>query len=185
MRYSTAKTAMWCFIGSEAVFFLLLIFAYVYFQSAVSAGPTASNSLDPPVTLIYTVCLLASSGALIMAERQLAASRTRAFQSWLGATILLGAVFLFGQSREYMKLIAARVVPARNVFAASFFTLTGFHGFHVLCGLIALAVMLGIALRSPMTSADHNGLAGIALYWHFVDVVWIVIFSIVYLSVWL
>lgn len=176
---------MAAFIASEAVFFVFLIFAYVYYRGAISSGPDAAKNLDPPVTLIYTICLVASSGTLWFAERRLRARHTGAFRAWLGATVVLGAVFIFGQSREYTRLITESVVPERNLFAATFFTLTGFHGFHVLCGLIALLATLGIAFRSDFGAKDETGLGAVSMYWHFVDVVWIVIFSIVYLSVWL
>jgi heme/copper-type cytochrome/quinol oxidase subunit 3 len=135
--------------------------------------------------LIFTICLLASSGTMWLAERRLARARHKSFRLWLGATILLGAVFIFGQSLEYAELIAKSVTPARNLFAATFFTLTGFHGLHVLCGLIALASLLFLAFGRSFGQKQISGLGAISIYWHFVDAVWIVIFSLVYLKVWL
>lgn len=184
MNTDKSKLCMGLFLASESVFFILLILAYVYYRGAISSGPNASNSLDPPVTLIYTLCLIASSGTLWIAERGLGKRRIGAFRIWLGVTVLLGAVFLFGQGREYAKLLAHNVTMGRNIFAATFFTLTGFHGLHVLVGVAALATLLGIAVSSSFGERETSAMGAIALYWHFVDVVWIVIFSIVYLTVW-
>lgn len=183
-RFDTAKLAMSVFIASEVVFFAFLIAAYVYYYGAVVHGPSAGNSLNPPRTLIFTVCLLASSGTLWLAERRRAAGR-KGFRLWLGATILLGAVFIFGQALEYTGLIEKRVTPERNLFGATFFTLTGFHGLHVLCGLIALSVLLALAFVRDFGQRQISGLGAVSMYWHFVDAVWIVIFSLVYLTVWI
>lgn len=184
-RFDTAKLAMSVFIASEAVFFAFLIAAYVYYYGAVVQGPRASNSLDPPRTLIFTVCLLSSSATLWRAERHLAAAHNRAFRLWLGATILLGALFIFGQALEYTGLIAKSITPARNLFGATFFTLTGFHGLHVLCGLISLSVVLVLAFMRSFGPREISGLGAVSMYWHFVDAVWIVIFSLVYVTVWI
>src|SRR5512133_3444713 len=175
---------MWVFIASEAVFFAFLIAAYVCYCGAAVHGPTASNSLNPPRTLLFTICLLASSGTLWLAERRGAGDR-KGFRLWLGATILLGATFIFGQVMEYAGLIAKSITPERNLFGATFFTLTGFHGLHVLCGVIALAILLVLTFRPGFGTREGSGVAAVAMYWHFVDAVWIVIFSLVYLAVWL
>lgn len=184
-RFDTAKLAMSIFIVSEAVFFAFLIAAYLYYYGAVVHGPSARNSLDPPRTLIFTICLLASSGTLWLAERRLSAARKREFRMWLGATIVLGAAFIFGQAMEYLGLITKSITPARNLFGATFFTLTGFHGLHVLCGLISLSVLFVLTFLRGFGQKEFSGVGAISMYWHFVDAVWIVIFSLVYLSVWL
>jgi heme/copper-type cytochrome/quinol oxidase subunit 3 len=183
-RFDTAKVAMAVFIASEAVFFAFLIAAYIYYYGAVVHGPNASNSLNPSRTMIFTLCLLASSGTLWLAERRLAAAHKREFRLWLGATILLGAAFIFGQAMEYTGLIRKSVTPERNLFGAAFFTLTGFHGLHVLCGLISLSVLLVLAFRRGLGEREVSGLGAVSMYWHFVDAVWIVIFSLVYVTVW-
>lgn len=184
-RFDTAQLAVGMFLASEAVFFALLIGAYVYYYATAATGPAASHNLDPPRTLIFTICLSASSGTMWIAERRLAAGHANGFRRWLGVTIALGAVFLCGQGMEYAGLIARQVTPARDLFGATFFTLTGFHGFHVLCGLIALSVLLLVASRRGFGERAASGVGAVALYWHFVDAVWIVIFSLVYLTVWL
>jgi heme/copper-type cytochrome/quinol oxidase subunit 3 len=184
-RFETARLAMLVFIASEAVFFAFLIAAYIYYSGATVHGPRAGNSLDPPRTFLYTLCLLASSGTLWVAERRLTAGRRSGFHIWLGITVLLGAVFLVGQGFEYAGLISQRITPARNLFGATFFTLTGFHGLHVLCGLIALSVLLLLSSLNRFGDKAVSGVGAISLYWHFVDAVWILIFSLVYLAVWL
>lgn len=184
-RLDTPRLAVAAFVLSEAVFFGFLIAAYVYFYAASMHGPNARTSLDPPRTLLFSICLFASSGTLWMAERRLAAGIRSGYRRWLGATVALGAIFLVGQGLEYAGLISRSITPERNLFAAIFFTLTGFHGFHVLCGLIALAVLLVLGFRDSFGDREISGAGAVAVYWHFVDAVWIVIFSLVYLTVWL
>ncbi len=184
-RFDTARLATAVFILSEAVFFGFLIAAYLYYMPATVHGPRASNSLDPPRTLIFTICLLSSSGAVWLAERSALRGSNGGYRAWMSAAILLGAAFLLGQGMEYAGLIAKSLTPQRNLFGATFFTLTGFHGFHVFCGLVALAVMLALGMRAPLSARARDGLGAVALYWHFVDAIWIVIFSLVYLTVWI
>lgn len=183
-RFETAELAMVVFIASEAVFFAFLIAAYIYYSGATVRGPQAGNSLDPSRTLLFTICLLASSGTLWLAERRLAAGSRNGFKAWLGVTVVLGSVFLAGQAFEYSGLISKNITPARNLFAATFFTLTGFHGFHVFCGLIALSVLLLLASMDKFGEKAVSGVGAISIYWHFVDAVWVLIFSLVYLAVW-
>jgi len=174
------RFAMLLFLLSETAFFAFLIIAYVYFHNAVTSGPDAANSLDPWKSGIYTVFLLTSSFTVWRAEKCYSRGRRGAFLKWLLVTILLGAVFLFGQGREYLHLYRGNVTVNRNVFGTAFFTLTGFHGLHVLLGLIALAVLFGLALADSRCS-QSSAVRTIATYWHFVDWVWVVIFSVVYL----
>ena len=111
---------------------------------------------------------------------KLCRGQVSAFRSWLGATIILGAIFMFGQGREYLGLYHENVTVSRNVFGSSFFTLTGFHGLHVILGLIALLIFLAWPF-SDSQRPQESAVRTIALYWHFVDWVWVVIFSVVYL----
>ncbi len=170
------------FLASEAAFFGFLILAYIYYRNAISSGPTAKSSLDPSVTAIYTVLLIASSGTVWIAQNKLKANRRSDFRGWLLVTVALGAIFLVGQGLEYARLLRHDVTISRNLFGSSFFTLTGFHGLHVLIGLAMLTTMLGMAWFSSIGSKEWIAFESIALYWHFVDVVWIVIFSIIYLG---
>ncbi len=169
------------FILSEGFFFLMLIAAYVFYNVTLHSGPTAANSLDRAKAGIYTACLLASSLTLWIAEKRLAKGARGGFHFWLGATIVLGLVFIIGQGREYMGLLQRGISIGTNLFASTFFTLTGFHGLHVCIGLIALLSLLGIAFAKEFQARYLHTVPVIALYWHFVDAVWIVVFSTIYL----
>lgn len=174
------RFAMVLFLISEGAFFVFLIVAYVYFHGSDKTGPNAMNSLHPFTTGVFTLALLGSSFTMWRAEKSYESGRMGHFRSWLGATIALGAIFMFGQGREYAQLYRANVTVSRNLFGSSFFTLTGFHGLHVILGIIALSVLLGLALKdSPHPKA--SAVRTLALYWHFVDWVWVVIFAVVYL----
>jgi len=174
------RFAMLLFLLSEAAFFAFLIIAYLYSYQAVRVGPDAADSLDPMKAGIYTVFLLASSFSVWRAENCYRRGRKGAFLSWLLGTILLGTIFLVGQAREYTHLYRANVTVSRNIFGTAFFTLTGFHGLHVLLGLIALTILFALAAADPM-SRQSSAVRTIATYWHFVDWLWVIIFSVVYL----
>jgi heme/copper-type cytochrome/quinol oxidase subunit 3 len=175
------KLAMLLFLLSEGTFFAFLIIAYVYYHAVSDTGVTAAKVLDPLKTGIYTIFLLSSSFTVWRAEKGLRRGSQRAFKGWLLVTIVLGAVFLFGQGSEYLHLYGQDVTISRDIFGTSFFTLTGFHGLHVLLGLIALAVIFVLALQGEFAQQHSSAVETVALYWHFVDWVWVVIFSVIYL----
>ncbi|HZL20496.1 MAG TPA: cytochrome c oxidase subunit I [Polyangia bacterium] len=170
--------AVWTFIASEGTFFVMLVLAYVAFNVSTTAS---SAALDVKTTGIYTGCLLASSLTLYLSERQLAKGHTKTFRAWLIATLALGAVFLCGQANEYRRLFHTGLTVNSSLFASTFFTLTGFHGLHVTVGLLALGALIIVAFvdgaRRRFTRAFH----AVGLYWHFVDAVWVVVFTVVYL----
>jgi heme/copper-type cytochrome/quinol oxidase subunit 3 len=166
---------MLLFLASEAVFFIFLIIGYIYLHS--TDVQRASAALDPRVTGAYTIALLASSATIWLAGR---GARVR--RGWLVATIVLGAVFLVGQSREYWRLLHDDVTVSRNLFGTLFYTLTGIHGLHVAIGVVMMLVLAGVVWRSTKVAVDRVALESVSLYWHLVDVVWIVIFSVVYLG---
>ena len=175
------KLGVLCFIGSEVFFFAVLIIAYLYYTPWTGDGPNAANSLDPVAAGIFTALLLASSLTLWRAEQSAARGRTGALRIWLLVTVILGAAFLAGQGREYLGLLGQGVTIDRSLFGTTFFTLTGFHGLHVLSGLIALLILLGLVFAGRLAGPRAVGLQAVGWYWHFVDAVWIVIFGIVYL----
>ncbi|MGH9396869.1 MAG: cytochrome c oxidase subunit 3 [Terriglobia bacterium] len=175
------KLAMILFLISEGTFFVFLIIAYVYFHVTAQTGPSAASSLDPLKAGIYTVFLLVSSFTAWRAEKNLHRGRHSGFRNWLVVTIVLGAIFLFGQGREYFHLYHDHVTMSTNIFGTTFFTLTGFHGLHVLLGLIALCVLLGLTLAGEFKTSSSSAVETITIYWHFVDWVWVVIFSVIYL----
>jgi heme/copper-type cytochrome/quinol oxidase subunit 3 len=177
-RLAAAKVAVLAFIGSEAAFFVLLIIAYVFYTALSRGGPSPGASLDRLRTGLFTVLLLSSSGTLYLAEKDHGALRHRRSHMWLAATIALGLAFLAGQVAEYGRMFQSGIRVGTNLFATTFFTLTGFHGLHVLGGLVALSILLALAVRGQLRT---TGLRAVGYYWHFVDVVWIVVFSVVYL----
>jgi heme/copper-type cytochrome/quinol oxidase subunit 3 len=175
------KMGMLTFVASEAVFFALLIAAYIFYHRRGDEGPTAASSLDLVKTSIFTVALLSSSVTMHFAVHSAKAKKSRSVGVWLFATIVLGAVFLIGQGTEYLGLIREHVTISRNLFGTTFFTLTGFHGFHVAIGLVMLLILLGLAMNPRGLHPDSPAVEVISIYWHFVDVVWIAVFSVVYL----
>jgi cytochrome c oxidase subunit 1/cytochrome c oxidase subunit I+III len=175
------RVGMVSFLISEGAFFVMLILAYLYYNNHLMDGPTPAGTLNPQRTGLYTLGLLASSLTIWLAEKQLRAGKHSAFRWLLALTILLGAVFIFGQGREYLHVFRAGVMVNSNLFATTFFTLTGFHGLHVCVGLIALLIVMGLALAGDFKEGRIEAVQCIGLYWHFVDAVWLVVFSVVYL----
>ena len=160
------------FIASESVFFLAIVLAYVAYRDAGLA--TARAALDVGRTAIFSVALFASSGTMLLAAR-------RRSGLWLGATMVLGAIFLLGQGAEYARLLREGIGPGSALFGTTFFTVTGLHGLHVLAGLVALAALFAANLRRAR-GVHPVAWEAVGLYWHFVDAVWVVVFSVVYLG---
>ncbi|MGI9148234.1 MAG: cytochrome c oxidase subunit I [Chloroflexota bacterium] len=187
-RRSPADSTQWrppivglaAFIFSEITFFGALIVAFLEYRTR-SPGPSP-HDLDVPRTLAFSLFLFASSGTVYLAERRLARDDQRGFLTWWLVSIGLGAVFLTGQVMEYARLSADGITIGSNLFTLAFYTLTGFHGLHVLVGLIALSA-IGLLARSGDFRGGRRQVAvdAVSLYWHFVDGVWVVIFSLVYL----
>lgn len=168
------------FIASESIFFIMLILAYINFHKSVIDGPTAATTLDPYKTGIFSIFLLSSSLTIWLADRSLKERNHFMMKTWLLVTILLGAVFIFGQGLEWKGLIENNVTISTNVFGSTFFTLTGFHGFHVIVGLIMLSTLLGLAIAGDFEGPRSDAVSCISLYWHFVDGVWIVVYTVIY-----
>ncbi len=164
--------AMALFIASESVFFLAVIAAYVVYRSEGIA--LAKQHLDLGRTAVFSLLLFASSATMTMAVR-------RRDRRWLAVTAGLGAVFLAGQASEYLRLLDAGIRPGVTLFGTTFFTLTGLHGVHVLVGLGLLGGLFAAAAARP-ARVGPVAWEAIALYWHFVDAVWVVVFSLVYLG---
>jgi cytochrome c oxidase subunit I len=169
------------FILSEAFFFVMLIAAFVYYTVQQDAGPLASSALDRWKTGLFSVFLFSSSFTLWRAEVALHAQRHTRFAAWWAATILLGVVFICGQGNEYLNLFHKGIAINSSLFATSFFTLTGFHGLHVCIGLLALLIVLGLGWAGDFTQGRTEAVRTVGLYWHFVDVVWVFVFTTVYL----
>jgi heme/copper-type cytochrome/quinol oxidase subunit 3 len=175
------RLAMLLFIASEAVFFLLLIIAFVVYHEEAGNGAEAASALDVPRTAVFTALLMASSATVWLAVRSRRRRQAGSARGWIVATLALGTAFLVGQGREYIRLVQQDVTISRDLFGTTFFTVTGFHGLHVLIGLVLLATLLvsGFVWRveEPRTTLVEN----VSLYWHFVDAVWLCVFPVVYL----
>jgi heme/copper-type cytochrome/quinol oxidase subunit 3 len=180
---SKARLGVVMFILSEVNFFLLLIVAYAFYHTYPGPGPTAATSLDVPRTALFSVLLFSSSATMWMAGRCYQREGQRGTAGWLILTILLGGAFLIGQVIEYAELYSHGVTISRNMFGTTFFTLTGFHGIHVFVGLTAIAIVAWLVLLGEMKDKESHVQAfeAVSLYWHFVDAVWVVIFTLVYL----
>jgi cytochrome c oxidase subunit 3 len=168
------------FICSEFVFFTFLIVAYIYSHPSEISGPTAANSLEPWKTAIYTVFLLSSSLTMYLAERSLERKRSSVI-FWMCITVLFGGVFLFGEMREYTRLLHQNISIGRNLFGSTYYTLTGFHALHVTLGLMMLLSLLGLFISGKLGKHCKTSFTAVSYYWHFVDAVWIAVFSVVYL----
>jgi cytochrome c oxidase subunit I len=174
---------MWSFILSEATFFVMLISAYVYYNvGGGSHAPNAAAGLNRMTAGIFTLFLLASSFTLWRAEKSLHRGNHKGFHAWLTLTITLGLVFIIGQGHEYLDLLRRGVSINTSLFASSFFTLTGFHGLHVCVGLIGLLIVLWLGLAGDYKTGRTEAVRTMGMYWHFVDVVWIFVFTTVYLT---
>ncbi|MGI9060818.1 MAG: cytochrome c oxidase subunit 3 [Ktedonobacteraceae bacterium] len=170
------------FIASEALIFANLIASYLYLEIRGGSWRLPNGDhLDWRYPLVNTIILLLSSIPVRFAGAGIAKGNRRNLVIGLTGTIILGAIFLGGQIYEYGSLFGESFTPQTQAFGSAFFTLTGFHGLHVTIGVIFLLIMLIRSLRGDFTAKNHFGVQAAEMYWHFVDVVWVVVFSTVYL----
>lgn len=170
------------FLASESLFFLALILGYVYFSSVTQNWGAARAVLDARSSGFYTVLLVLSSLTLTVAVRCYEKAQRGGFLGGAVSTVALGVAFLAHQVQEYRALYAQSVAPDASIFGSAFYTLTGFHTLHVAIGLLALTIVLTLMAKGKVRRPS-SGAKAVEYYWHFVDVVWIVVFSIVYLGV--
>jgi cytochrome c oxidase subunit 3/cytochrome o ubiquinol oxidase subunit 3 len=178
---NSRKLGMWTFLASECLFFGSLISTYLLYRSRAPLGKTPHDLYDIPYTSVSSFVLLMSSLTMVMALSAIQRGDQARLRTWLLATAMLGMVFVGGQVYEFTVFTEKGLNLSHSVAGSSFFVLTGFHGAHVTVGILWLLSLLGFSMRGqlpPQRSLDVE-IAG--LYWHFVDVVWIVIFTIVYL----
>ncbi|MGH7718076.1 MAG: cytochrome c oxidase subunit 3 [Gemmatimonadaceae bacterium] len=178
------KLGMWVFLGSEVMFFTALIGAYLILRFAHPEGWRGHPNETPlniTITAINTFLLICSSVTMVKAFASVQLGRQKALCRWLVATVLIGATFVGIQVYEYRELIHHDFVPSAGIFGSTFYTMTGFHGFHVTMGVICMIFVTWRAFQGRYTPTDHRGVEVIGLYWHFVDLVWIILFTIVYL----
>jgi cytochrome c oxidase subunit III len=170
------------FLVSEVALFGTLIVTYVYYLGKDVAGPTPAEALSLKIVLFSTACLLCSSGTVHLAERNfLHGNRSGFIKLWL-VTILLGATFLAFTGFEWRDLIITHhLTISTNLFGTTYYTLVGLHALHVTMGVVIMAIVLGLVLRRHIGTQNHAPVSLVSWYWHFVDVVWVVVFSVVYL----
>jgi heme/copper-type cytochrome/quinol oxidase subunit 3 len=187
------KIAVWAFIGSECLFFMSLISTYLVYKGRSVVGPfpheawtDASGKVFPailniPVTSASTFVLLMSSLFMVLAHGAVVRGDRKYSRLWLALTALAGTTFLGFQAFEFTEFVHKGLTIRTNLFGSSFFTLTGFHGAHVTAGVIWLVTLLFIDFKRGLGPRDATNVDICALYWHFVDVVWIAIFTLIYL----
>jgi len=176
------KLGMWVFLASEVMFFTSLIGSYIILRFAhpeMWKGP--GEVLNVALTAGNTFLLICSSVTMVKAFAAVQDGDQAGLRKWLIATTLIGATFVGVQIFEYMKLVEHGFVPSEGLYGSTFYTMTGFHGFHVTIGVICLIFVTMKAFQGKYTATDHRGVEVVGLYWHFVDLVWIILFTIVYL----
>jgi cytochrome c oxidase subunit 3/cytochrome o ubiquinol oxidase subunit 3 len=178
----TQKLGMWVFLVSEVMFFTALIGSYIILRWGTNANwPEPRTVLAIPVTALNTFILICSSVSMVKAYAAATRDDQRGLKQWLLLTVLGGATFVSVQAYEYHHLIEKGFLPSSGLFGAAFYTMTGFHGFHVTCGVISMIWVTIRAFRGKYAGGNYHGVETIGLYWHFVDLVWIILFTIVYL----
>jgi heme/copper-type cytochrome/quinol oxidase subunit 3 len=178
---NSRKMVFWAFLGSECMFFGSLIATYLVYRGRDAVGPHPHEILNIPFTSVSAFVLLMSSLTMVLALAAVQTGNARGSRIWLAATALLGMTFLAGQCYEFTEFVYEGLKLQTNLFGSTFFVLTGFHGTHVTVGVIWLwsLFMMAVRGRLPQERALDVEIAG--LYWHFVDVVWVAIFTLVYL----
>ena len=177
----TTKIAMWIFLSSEALLFGALITTYLLYRGKSVVGPYPKDVFDIPFTSISSFVLLASSLAMVLALSAIQRNDMRRFRIWTLTTALLGTAFIGGQIYEFASFAKEGLTLSTNLFGSTFFVLTGFHGAHVTLGILMLFALLWLSHLGKVKQENALGVELVGLYWHFVDVVWIVIFTLVYL----
>jgi heme/copper-type cytochrome/quinol oxidase subunit 3 len=175
------KLAMWIFLASECLFFGSLISTYLLYRNRNQVAPFPKDLYDIPFTSISSFVLLMSSVTMVLALAAIQRGDLRAMRIWLLATALLGITFLSGQAFEFTQFYDEGLSVKANLFGSSFFVLTGFHGAHVAGGVLILMSLYIRSLQGGIRKGDSLAIELAGLYWHFVDIVWIVIFTLVYL----
>jgi len=178
---SNEKLAMWVFLGSDCLLFGGLISTYLLLRHRSVTGPGPADVFDIPFTSVSSFVLLMSSLTMALAVASIVRGDVHRNRVWLGTTALLGAVFIGGQVYEFTTFYREGLGYTTNIFSSAFYTLTGFHGVHVSVGIIMLLSLLVMSLRGNLGPEKAEAVEIVGLYWHFVDIVWIVIFTVVYL----
>ena len=177
---SKGRVGMICLIIAESAIFTIFLAAYIYYLGKSLSGPTPQEVLRLPI--LNTICLLSSSVTITFALGALGKRDTRRFGFWWFATIALGAYFLVGTGVEWRHLIYEKgLTIGTNLFGTTFYSLVGLHATHVVVGLVALLIVMSLTLAGAVKPEHVERVDVLALYWHFVDGIWIVVFTVVYL----
>src|ERR1051325_5901707 len=176
------KGGMWAFLGSDCMFFGSLIGTYLAYKGKSISGPLPHEVFDIPLTSYSAALLLASSLTMVLALAALQQNRLKPATAWLFATAMLGLHFVLNQVYEFTTFVLHHDLKlSTSLFGSSFFVLTGFHGAHVTGGVIWLLILVMLAMRGKLDARDYTKVEIAGLYWHFVDIVWIAIFTVIYL----
>jgi cytochrome c oxidase subunit 3/cytochrome o ubiquinol oxidase subunit 3 len=174
------KVAMASLIIAESAIFTIFVVAYLFYMGKSLTGPTPREVLEIPI--FFTICLLSSSITIHFAGKSLERNNRSAFLALWSLTIVLGGLFLFGTGREWHRLIYEHgLTISTNLFGTTYYSLVGLHAFHVTAGLIMLTVVLIFGLAGRVGEDQFRRVDVLALYWHFVDAVWVVVFTVVYI----
>jgi heme/copper-type cytochrome/quinol oxidase subunit 3 len=180
---TSPKLGIWLFLASEVMLFGSLFSAYVLLRTGAPSWPDQAGTLNVPLAALNTVILISSSVTMVLAWAAAAGGTLSRYRLFMGLTLLGGALFLVVKTVEYGEKFSHGLYPSTNNFLALYFTLTGLHAIHVIAGMVVNAYLLGPGTR--MWSADHlrftNRVEIAGIYWHFVDVVWIFLFPVLYL----
>lgn len=173
------KVAMAGLIIAESAIFTIFVVAYLFYMGKSLSGPTPQEALETPI--FYTICLLSSSLTIHLATKSLARDRVSAFLGFWLLTIVLGGLFLYGTAQEWHRLIYQHgLTISTNLFGTTYYSLVGLHGFHVTAGLVMLLLVAIFALAGRVRMQESRRVEVLAMYWHFVDAVWVVVFTVVY-----
>jgi cytochrome c oxidase subunit 3/cytochrome o ubiquinol oxidase subunit 3 len=178
---NSRKMLFWAFLGSECMFFGSLIATYLVYKGRDQVGPHPHDILNIPFTSISAFVLLMSSLTMVLALAACQRGNQKGTAIWLAATALLGMTFVGGQTSEFTEFFMHGLKLQTNLFGCTFFVLTGFHGTHVTVGVIWLWTLFSLAVRGKLPKEKALDVEISGLYWHFVDVVWIAIFTLIYL----
>ena len=177
---SRGRVGMFCLIATEAALLTIFVVAYLFYIGKSLTGPYPAEVLHVPI--LPTLCLLASSATISQAERALRQGSGVYFSVWWLVTIVLGAEFLRATAVEWYRLIYIHhLTISTNLFGTTFYSLVGFHALHVTVGLLLLMLVLVFSVWGYVTPAHRERIEVLSLYWHFVDIVWIVVFLVVYI----
>ena len=180
---TSPKLGIWLFLASEVMLFGSLFSAYVLLRTGAPSWPDQAETLNVPLAALNTVILISSSVTMVLAWAAAAAGKLPRYRLFMGLTLLGGALFLVVKTIEYSEKFSHDLLPSTNNFLALYFTLTGLHAIHVIAGMVVNAYLLGPGTR--MWAQDHlrftNRVEIAGIYWHFVDVVWIFLFPVLYL----